>query len=142
MKKVINSTVLVAMSLVLIVCLVACNTAEKTGIWENATYLRDMAFGNGAKTIMVEVVAEDLKVKFTLHTDKDTVGAALLEHELIAGEEGQYGLYVKTVNGMTADYDIDKTYWAFYINGEYAMTGVDVTEITDGSTYKLAREKA
>lgn len=142
MKKVINSTVLVAMSLVLIVCLFACNTVEKTGIWENATYLRDMEFGKGEKTVTVEVAAEDQTVTFTLHTDKDTVGAALLEHELIAGEESQYGLYVKTVNGMTADYDTDKTYWAFYINGEYAMTGVDGTEITDGSTYKLAREKA
>lgn len=141
MKKVINSTALVAMSLVLIVCLFACNTVEKTGIWEDATYLKDMEFGKGAKTVTVEVTAEDQSVKFIVHTDKDTVGAALLEHGLIAGEESKYGLYVKTVNGMTADYDIDKTYWAFYIDGEYALTGVDGTEITEGSTYKLAREK-
>ena len=74
-------------------------------------------------------------------TKKWTVGAALLDKEIISGEEGQYGLYVKTVNGITADYDVDQTYWAFYVNGEYAMTGVDKTEITDGATYTLQKTK-
>lgn len=48
----------------------------------------------------------------------------------------------KTVNGMTADYDKDGVYWAFYINGEYAMTGVDATNITDGAQYAFRMEKA
>ena len=59
----------------------------------------------------------------------------------IAGDETEYGLYVKEVNGFVADYDTDGTYWAFYIDGEYAMTGVDQTEITEGSTYTLQVEK-
>jgi len=65
----------------------------------------------------------------------------LIEHGLIDGDEGPYGLYVKVVNGMTADYDVDKSYWSFYINGEYAMTGVDATEITEGTTYQLVYTK-
>lgn len=48
----------------------------------------------------------------------------------------------KTVNGMTADYDKDGVYWAFYIDGEYAMTGVDATNITDGAQYTFRMEKA
>lgn len=48
----------------------------------------------------------------------------------------------KTVNGMTADYDKDGVYWAFYIDGEYAMTGVDATNITDGAQYAFQMEKA
>ena len=76
-----------------------------------------------------------------IKTKKWTVGAALLDKGIISGEDGQYGLYVKEVNGITADYDKDKTYWAFYINGEYAMTGVDKTDITDGATYTLKIEK-
>ena len=56
-------------------------------------------------------------------------------------EEGDYGLYVKTVNGVTADYDVDQTYWAFYINGEYASTGVDATSVTAGDTYSFKVEK-
>ena len=141
MKKTIQSTVTVILALIFIVALVSCDTAEKTGVWENATYRKDTEFGNGAKTVVVEVKAEDQQVTFTIKTDKDTVGAALLEHGLIAGEEGAYGLYVKQVNGITADYDVDQTCWSFYINGEYAMTGVDTTEITEGAVYRLEYTK-
>ena len=141
MKKTIQSTVTVILALIFIVALVSCDTVEKTGVWENATYRKDTELGSGAKTVVVEVKAEDQLVTFTIKTDKDTVGAALLEHGLIAGEEGAYGLYVKQVNGITADYDVDQTYWSFYINGEYAMTGVDTTEITEGATYRLEYTK-
>ena len=67
---------------------------------------------------------EGTETSFEIHTDKKMVGEALQECGLLEGEDGPYGLYVKTVNGITADYDVDQTYWAFYINGEYAMTGV------------------
>jgi hypothetical protein len=76
-------------------------------------------------------------VTFTIHTDQETVGEALTEHDLIDGEQGAYGLYVKKVNGMTADFDVDGYYWAFYIDGELAMTGVDGTAIEEGVTYCL-----
>ena len=141
MKHTIKSTVSIVLALVFLFCLASCNTVEQTGVWENATYLRDMEFGSGSKTVVVEVKAEEQLVTFTIQTDKDTVGAALLEHGLIAGEESQYGLYVKVVNGITADYDVDQSYWAFYINGEYAMTGVDSTEITEGAKYRLEYTK-
>lgn len=78
----------------------------------------------------------------TVNTDAATVGEALETLGLIQGEEGAYGLYVETVNGITADYDADKTYWAFYINGEYAMTGVDAKEIVTGDSYELRVEQA
>lgn len=137
MKQTIKSTILVILSLVFIVSLVACNTVDKTGIWEDATYLRDMEFGKGSKTVVVEVKAVDQMVTFTIKTDKTTVGEALMEHGLIDGEQGAYGLYVKEVNGMVADYDVDQTYWAFYVNGEYGMTGVDMTEINEADVYQL-----
>ena len=57
------------------------------------------------------------------------------------GEEGPYGIYVKAVNGIRADYDKDKVYWAFYVDGDYAVSGVDVTEIQAGSEYALRVEK-
>ena len=81
------------------------------------------------------------EIHITVRTDKTVVGEALQELGLLEGEEGPYGLYVKTVNGIRADYDRDKVYWAFYINGEYAVSGVDVTEITAGDTYALKVEK-
>lgn len=141
MKTTINKITSLALVFVFILSFVACATVDKTGLWENATYLKDTEFGKGAKTVTVEVAAEEQTVTFTIHTDKDTVGAALLEHGLIDGEQGAYGLYVKVVNGMTADYDIDQSYWAFYVNGEYGMTGVDMTDIDESAVYRLAYTK-
>lgn len=142
MKKTIKQTLSVALIIICLFSLAACGNSEaKTGVWENATYLEDTELGKGEKTALVEVKAEDQTVKFTINTDKKTVGAALLEHELIEGEDGEFGLYIKVVNGITADYDIDKSYWAFYVDGEYANSGVDTTEIKEGVTYQLEYTK-
>ncbi len=98
--------------------------------------------GEGALNFGFSVVDKDgNEKKYLIRTDKETVGDALLEQALIEGEEGDYGLYVKKVSGITADYDVDKTYWAFYINGEYAMSGVDKTSITAGDSYMFKVEK-
>lgn len=111
------------------------------GLWKDAIYRNDTELGNGEKNFIFTVEIDGQSVSFTIKTNKSSVGEALLELDLIEGEDGAYGLYVKKVNGVTADYDVDQTYWAFYINGEYAMTGVDGTEIVNGATYKLSREK-
>ena len=47
----------------------------------------------------------------------------------------------QTVDGETLDYDTDGKYWAFYENGEYGMTGVDLTEIKEGVSYAFKAEK-
>ena len=89
-----------------------------------------------------EVVDKDGNVTtFDITTDKATVGEALLEEGLIAGEVGQYGLYVTEVNGIVADYNVDQTYWAFYVDGAYASGGVDTTDVADGATYSFKVEK-
>ena len=141
MKRTIHSILALLLAIVCIASLASCNTADQTALWANATYRQDTEFGSGAKTVVVEVTAKEQKVTFTIKTDKDTVGDALLEHGLISGEEGPFGLYIKAVNGITADYDVDQSYWSFYINGEYALTGVDGTEITEGAVYQLTYVK-
>jgi hypothetical protein len=138
----IRSVVLVALVLSFVLCLVSCNEKiDAEGLWENATYRSDKEFGKGEKTIEVEVKVEEQSVTFTIHTDADTLGDALLEHELIAGEDSQYGIYVKTVNGILADYDINKSYWGFYQNGEYLMSGVDTTAIVGGEHFEIVYSK-
>lgn len=118
------------------------SATEPAGEGETADPSAPIEKGTGATTFtFVVTLADGATTTYTIHTDKKTVGAALLELELIAGEESTYGLYVKTVQGVTADYDVDKTYWAFYIDGEYAMTGVDQTDIKDGTTYTFKIEK-
>ncbi|MGM9682477.1 MAG: DUF4430 domain-containing protein [Eubacteriales bacterium] len=98
--------------------------------------------GTGSTEFTFEVVFRDSSEKtYTVRTDKTTVGEALVEIGLISGEEGQYGLMVTKVDGEICDYNIDGMYWAFYIDGEYAMTGVDSTEIKAGSVYRFAATK-
>lgn len=95
--------------------------------------------GEGDKLFYFNVSFSDGETaSYAIHTDAETVGEALLALELIAGDESQYGLYVKTVGEETLDYETDGKYWAFYENGEYAMTGVDSTVITEGATYSFA----
>ena len=98
--------------------------------------------GEGQTTFNFTVVDKDgNETKFEIKTNKTLVGEALQELNLIEGEPGAYGLYVKKVNGISADYDVDKTYWAFYVNGEYAVSGVDTTTIEAGATYMFKVEK-
>ena len=107
------------------------NNSNDTIISSSATIL-----GKGEKNFIFTVVDTDGNEEvFSIFTDKKTVGDALKEHKLIDGEEGQFGLYVKTVNSISYDYDKDGKYWAFYVDGEYASTGVDKTEIKNGCSY-------
>lgn len=160
MKNTIKSTLALILALLMTLCLFSCKkdetetpqtpsgaeneaggTIAPEGLWASATYLKDTTFGEGAKTVTVKVIADGKSVTFTVKTDAETLGDALLAHNLIAGDEGQYGLYVKVVNGITADYDVDQSYWGFSKNGEYMMTGVDGTAIADGETYELTYTK-
>ena len=95
------------------------------------------------KSFVFKVVDLDGSEKsFDIKTDAKTVGEVLLAEKLIAGEVGDYGLMVDTVNGIKYDYNADGAYWAFYVNGEYAMSGVDTTDIVDGTTYSFVATKA
>ena len=98
--------------------------------------------GEGTYSFLFDVIDKDgNETNFEIHTDKTIVGEALQDLNLIEGAVGDYGLYVTVVNGITADYSVDGTYWAFYIDGEYAMTGVDTTDIVEGSSYAFKVEK-
>jgi len=98
--------------------------------------------GEGDTVFYFDVTFSDGSTSsYEIHTDRDTVGDALTDTKLVEGEVGDYGLYVTTVDGETLDWDADNMYWAFYENGEYAMTGVDTTEITDGATYSFVATK-
>lgn len=97
--------------------------------------------GEGETTFYFEVHANDTITKYEIHTNQTKVGDALVELNLIEGEESEYGLFIKKVNGIEADFNLDKTYWAFYINDEYAMSGVDTTDIIENDTYSLRKEK-
>ncbi len=139
MKRTMKITTSMLLVIMLVFCAVSC--AEKvgeTGLWENATYLSDTTLGDGANTVKVELTAEEQTVIFTIKTDKATLGEALFEHKLIND-----ATFFDTCNGMKADWDKDKAYWAFYVGDEMAQYGVgDPKAVTTGEpTYKIVYTK-
>ena len=140
MKKQLKSLLSLLLILATLLALFACAHVPAEGKWENATYRRDKSFGEGEKTIEVEVKVEENAVTFTINTDKETLADALLEHELIEGEEGAFGIYIKKVNGITADYDVDGSWWGVEQNGKDTL-GASSVIIADGEHYELVYNK-
>lgn len=116
-------------------------TSETATVAETAVQAESNVLGEGDTQFTFTVTDVDgNETEFEINTDKTTVGEALIELGLIDGDEGEFGLYVKTVNGITVDYDTDGKYWAFYVGDEYAVSGVDSTEIVEGETYSFKVE--
>jgi ABC-type glycerol-3-phosphate transport system substrate-binding protein len=131
------------LTVIVVIAAAGCTTAGKNDAGgETITVKNGATIGEGSKTLQVEVVNDEGKsTKFTVKTDEKTVGEALQALQVLSGEEGPYGLYIKEVNGIVADYDVNQSYWAFYINGEMAMTGVDMTDIDETAIYRLEYAK-
>ena len=109
---------------------------EATGLWENATYLSNTTIGEGAKTVTFTVEAEGKMVKFTLETDKATLGEAMYEHKLINDPS-----FFNVLNGIEASWEKDQAYWAFY-DGETLMPhGVNDEKINGGESYRFVYTK-
>ena len=120
---------------------IGCNDKDVTSSTPSASQTEITVLGEGKISFNFTVTDLEGKEKsYQINTDKKTVGEALVELKLIDGDDGPYGLYVKTVDGITVDYDKDGKYWAFYENGTYAAKGIDQTEIIAGATYSLKAE--
>lgn len=149
MQKKVNFKKLFSLCLcILLVAAIAMFTTACTKNTESpdsgtSTSTEDMGTYGQGKTSFTFCVAdvEGKEFYYAINTDKTTVGEALIELELISGDEGPYGLYIKTVTGTTLEYDTDGMYWAFYIGEEMSATGVDMTDITAGETYRLVATK-
>ena len=91
----------------------------------------------GEKQITVQIIYEDkTKKQIDIDTDEMYLRGALESKELISGEEGEYGLFVKTVDGITAD-ESKEQWWCFTKGGEAVMTSVDQTPIADGDQFEI-----
>ena len=163
MKQKINSSksilsflcivLIVAMALTMTACSNGGDASSNTENISNESIVLDEAIHEGTASNPILLGVGETKFQFVMVTDNGTeryfdvstnaktVGDALLATGVIEGEDSEYGLYVKKVCGITADYNENKTYWAFYVNGEYATTGVDKTEIVPNATYMFKVEK-
>lgn len=92
----------------------------------------------GGKEITVTVVHSDGTEKvFSYSTDAEYLGEVIVSEGLVNGEEGPYGLYFDTVDGETASWEENQSYWSILIGEEYATTGADGVVLTDGGAYSL-----
>lgn len=90
----------------------------------------------GSKTVTIEVAAPDYSNTHKIKTDAEFLGDALKEEGIIEGEEGQYGLFITSVDSIKADTS-KQQWWCITKGGADVMTGVDVTPIADGDTFEL-----
>lgn len=121
---------------------IGCDDNENSSSVSDSVNAAAEVVGEGQTSFGFTVTHKDGSQKeFEVATDRKTVGEALVDAELISGDDGDYGLYVKAVDGETLDYNTDGYYWSFLIDGEYAQTGVDSTNIEDGKTYAFKAEK-
>ena len=142
LTKLMSVVLAILMIGALMLTLASCKEETDTDtLWAEATHKEDKTLGEGATSFTLVVEAGEKSVTFTVNTDEKIIGEALQKLGIVEGEEGPYGLYVKKVNGILADYNTDGTYWAFYKDGKYMMTGIDVTEIEAGASYELVKEK-
>ena len=143
LSRILCTVLIVAMALFTIGCgqqNSADDSSAKTTITQ--VYEDGTVIGEGETEFTLTVTDKDgNSKKFTVKTDSKTVGQALQDVKIIYGEEGPYGLYISEVNGIVAIYDLDGTYWAFYVDGAYAMSGVDTTDVVAGSNYEFKVEK-
>lgn len=125
MKK--NKKIIIAAVILVLACIAA---------W--FLYERFMPAGEaGDKTITVTVVHTDKKEKeFTYQTDAAYLGKVLIKNELVEGEDGQYGMFITTVDKETAD-ESKQQWWCITKAGEKVETSADQTPIKDGEKYEL-----
>ena len=150
MKNLKRTLIALLLVLTALLSLAGCNGADQTeatepvggeeiaaeGLWKTATYRKNATVGEGSKSVEVDVEAEGKKITITVKTDASTLGKALFDAKIINDAS-----FFDTCNGIKADWDADKAYWAFYVGKDYASVGVDAAEISGGEHYRLVYSK-
>ena len=94
----------------------------------------------GSKAITIEVInSKEESTLYEVQTEAEFLAQAMEEAEGLEfeAEEGPYGLAVNSVNGETASYEENASYWAFYVNGEYCNYGVSEQPVNDGDAFQI-----
>lgn len=98
----------------------------------------------GAKSITIEVVDNNANsTMYDVHTDAEYLRQAMEEADGLefSGSESEYGMMVETVNGVTADWNVDQSYWGFFVNGDYCNYGIDTQPVMDGDAFQIIYSK-
>lgn len=129
MEKTKNSkkgVIIAVVALVLVIAVAA-------GIY----FMRRPSTQPGTKNITVEVKVSDDDIReYKIKTTQDYLRGALEQENLISGEDSEYGLFIKTVDGVTADESANQ-WWGIFKGENMTDTSVDTTPIADGESYRL-----
>lgn len=97
----------------------------------------------GKKAVTIEVVDNTgTSTVYEVKTDEEFLYDAIVDDSDIEleGEDGDYGFYITAVNGITADYNVDASYWSLYVNGDYGQVGISEQIVNDGDSFALKYE--
>ena len=125
-----NWIVFIALVMVLGLLMSGCSILNPKGNNEIKNFTVTITHSDGTQKVL------------TCTSDAEMVGDYLQAEGIVKGENGAYGLYIHEVDGERAVYEESGAFWAFYVDGEYGLTGVDQTEITEGVTYTFKAESA
>lgn len=92
------------------------------------------------KNIQLSVISGDDTETFRINTDTEYLRDALEQEGLIEGDESEFGLFVTSVNGVTANAD-KQEWWCLTKDNEMWSYGVDSTEIEDGDVFEFTLTK-
>ncbi len=89
----------------------------------------------GLKTVTIEIVNKSgVSQSVTLETEalylRQAMEEAGVEFRAVDG-------MIMVLNGQQADYTVDQSYWAIYVNGEYANYGIDTQPVSGGDAYRF-----
>lgn len=115
-------------------CLLVALLTGAFAVWQ--TYKPEARQGSKTITVNIDHLEGEDKT-YTIHTDEEYLRGALEQENLIDGTESEYGLYVLTVDGETAD-ETEMQWWGYDVNGTLAEYGVDGQVVTDGDVYDFA----
>lgn len=94
----------------------------------------------GEKNITIEVIdKQSASVVYEVNTDAEFLLGAMEDAEGLefSGKDGDYGLMVEVINGVSAVYEKDKAFWGFSVNGEFCQYGVDQQPVVDGDKFEI-----
>ncbi len=90
------------------------------------------------KEITVTVIHGDGAQKdFVIGTNEENLRGALEQEKLIEGDEGEFGLFITSVDGEAADASAEEWWCVCDGEGNMLMSSVDGTVINDGDSFQI-----
>ena len=134
-SKIIKLSVIFVLIAAMALCMFSCDGNKKTDSEESSSAPVEV-------TITITVVNDKGDSdSFKITTKSDNLGDALLESGRVKGDMDTFGLYIKEVDGVLADFEQNGAYWSLSKGGTMLMTGASETPISDGDKFELTYTK-